>query len=359
MFTRLPNRDGISTTPGLLFGAAVATAPARRFSRKNSLTSSDVSWHDAAMSTSDVTVDFDCTPWARSLAPLVPQHGLKQYWISLVALSRKLFGTLKHFFLESMRCAVATKNQYPCMAALVLVIVTTGSSNAAEPTPTCYPSATPVATVDWPSSDPNILLTTDFYVNRIAPQPGPVLVFRGAGQRCGVERSLQYIWPPDAMYHLVVQDIRENDNSLFEFDQDDGHDLLELINAQPWSRGGNLAMEGWSNAGIVDYLAAVGASVSLRGIAPHFATGDLLNYCYFNGGVLHRGVANPDGTSWADYVSLPIWNNYLITDNQAAATHVAGLHVGGGSTYSVKERLTRSHGCKMPVIPAGETSRRS
>jgi putative CocE/NonD family hydrolase len=89
-------------------------------------------------------------------------------------------------------------------------------------------------------------------------------------------------------------------------------------------------MSGGSNAGIVDYLAAPGAVAALRGIAPSFATGDLLNYGIFNGGVLHRDtVAIPFNTPWKDYVGLPDWHKYLITDSDAASTHVAGFHRSG------------------------------
>ena len=47
-----------------------------------------------------------------------------------------------------------------------------------------------------------------------------------------------------------------------QFDQDDSHALLEYIDQQTWSQGANgrIAMNVWSNGGVVNYLAAVGAA---------------------------------------------------------------------------------------------------
>jgi uncharacterized protein len=184
------------------------------------------------------------------------------------------------------------------------------------------------------------LLVTDIYLKD--GKRRPVLVMRGCDMRHKVVPNLSSIWPTNAAYHLVVQDIRGDclagafrGDLLYSADRDDGHDLLDYIDKQPWSNG-RIAMEGWSNQGIVAYLAAPGAGASLRGIHTHYATGDLLNYGLFNGGVLHNEIPFPVdiplpplAPSWADYVGWPIWDGYLIEDGEAASAHVAGLHVGG------------------------------
>jgi predicted acyl esterase len=180
-------------------------------------------------------------------------------------------------------------------------------------------------------------LVTDVYLKDSSPRP--VIVIRGNEIRC------RTTYPANADYHLVVQDIRPvsgivgDPNFLHSADQDDGQALLEQIantNAFPWCDG-HIAMEGFSNAGIVSYLAAPNAPVKLRGIEPSFATGDLLNYGFFNGGVLHHETADlyvvppyyPSGPPWEGYADLPIWDRYLIKDTDAAATQVAGFHHGG------------------------------
>jgi predicted acyl esterase len=187
------------------------------------------------------------------------------------------------------------------------------------------------------------LLVTDIYLKDSTRRP--VLVLRGCDVRRKVVPNLPYIWPTNAAYDLVVQDIRGDclggafsGDLLYSADRDDGHDLLDYIEKQPWSQGanGHIAMEGWSNQGILAYLAAPAAKAALRGIHTHYATGDLLNYGLFNGGVLHNEIQFPVdiplpplAPSWADYVGWPIWDGYLIDDGHAASAHVAGLHVGG------------------------------
>jgi uncharacterized protein len=183
-------------------------------------------------------------------------------------------------------------------------------------------------------------LVTDIYLKDNTQRP--VLVMRGCDLRRKVVPSLPYIWPTNATYHLVVQDIRGDclagafkGDVLYSADHDDGQALLDYIDHQAWSQRtpGHVAMEGWSNQGILAYLAAPGAGLSLRGIHTHYATGDLLNYGLFNGGVLHNEIPFPVDLpvkpSWAEYVGWPIWDRYLIDDSQAALAHVAGLHVGG------------------------------
>jgi predicted acyl esterase len=189
-----------------------------------------------------------------------------------------------------------------------------------------------------PSPAPPPQLWTELYLTTPAPSK-PVLVFRGCNAG---HADWCAFWPDDAAYYVVGQEIRGDclagpfqGDLLYKFDRDDGHALLETIDAKSWSQGpgGHIAMEGWSNVGIMSYLAAVGAGTSLRGIRPHFATGDLLNYGLFNGGVWHEEIPwpvdLPAGTAWKDYVALGIWNKYLITDSDANLAKVAGLHIGG------------------------------
>jgi putative CocE/NonD family hydrolase len=148
---------------------------------------------------------------------------------------------------------------------------------------------------------------------------------------------------------VIAQDIRENQDCqvapfsgdlLYTFDQADGHALLDNIDAQQWGTNHHIAMYGLSNGGIVAYLAAIDASPSLRGIQTHYATGDLLNYGLFNGGVWHKDISTwpvdlPTNMPWVDYVhmvdnvGMPFWDKYLINSSQAAKVNVPGLHVGG------------------------------
>jgi uncharacterized protein len=202
------------------------------------------------------------------------------------------------------------------------------------PGPSCSstPSTTPTISVIVCAHD-GFQLKTDVYLKDSTPRP--VLVLRGI--RCGITYD-----PNTANYHLVVQERRQPEgqynepNFLYSADQDDGHALLEQIASPnfPWCNG-RIYMEGGSAGGIVEYVAAPGAVTALRGIKAAFATGDILNYGLFNGGVLHRDVVartTPAPTlppSWRDYVNLPQWNNYLITSNDASRAHVAGLHKGG------------------------------
>ena len=168
------------------------------------------------------------------------------------------------------------------------------------------PSCAPSATAQWPSADPNILLNTDFYWT-VPKVPHPVLVLRGCEAASSTPCAL---WPANA--HMVVQDIRGSSGChnvatpffgdlLYKYDQDDGHAMLARIDASlDWSQGpnGHVAMEGSSNGGIVSYLAAVGAGPSLRGIRTNSATGDLLNYGLFNGGVQHKEIPYPIDLQW-------------------------------------------------------------
>jgi uncharacterized protein len=190
------------------------------------------------------------------------------------------------------------------------------------------------------------MLSTDFYFQQVLNTPKPVLVFRGCSASSGNGNFCNF-WPEDGLYHIVAQDIRGSPGCsntptpfigdlLYKYDQDDGHTLLGYINGELWGSSGHLAMEGWSNGGIVSYLAAVNAGPYLRGIQTHYATGDLLNYGLFNGGVQHKEILYPvdlpqapNQISWKDYVGLGIWDKYLITDSDAGRANVAGLHVGG------------------------------
>lgn len=240
-----------------------------------------------------------------------------------------------------LACAIA--------ASLALAALTTSdaasdlSSSGPTPTPACGDFANscttnhPTFTVYVCTRD-GFPLLTDVYLKDSSPRP--VLIVRGNQIRCKTKD------PVGADYHLVVQDIRiptagvHDPNFIHSADKDDGHFLLEQIgdpNAFPWCNG-VMAMQGASNAGIASYLAAPSATPKLRGIEPSFATGDLLNYGFFNGGVLHHETADlyatsyyPDGgLAWEDYANLPIWETrYLIKDSDASATQVAGFHKSG------------------------------
>jgi predicted acyl esterase len=133
-----------------------------------------------------------------------------------------------------------------------------------------------------------------------------VLVFR----ECDATDLLNFC-PVDA-YHVVVQDIRGSPychntptpfigDLLYKYDQDDGHALVDNLGLTNWSNG-HVAMEGTSNGGIVAYLAAAGwapgTGASLRGIQTNSATGDLLNYGLFTGGVLHKEIPYPVDLHW-------------------------------------------------------------
>jgi putative CocE/NonD family hydrolase len=166
-------------------------------------------------------------------------------------------------------------------------------SDAAGDTSSC---SHPTMTVNVRARD-GTLLVTDIYLKDSTRRP--VLVMRGCDMRCKVVPNLAYIWPTNAAYDLVVQDIRGDclggafsGDLLYSADRDDGQDLLDYIVQQPWANG-YIAMQGWSNQGILAYLAAPGAGAALRGIQTHYATGDLLNYGLFNGGVLHNEIPFP------------------------------------------------------------------
>jgi uncharacterized protein len=191
------------------------------------------------------------------------------------------------------------------------------------PTATCTPSA-PFRFLTYASDGTPIW--TDLYATTPLTAK-PVLVMRGAGG-CP-------LGTPSPDYHLLVQESLANNDSLpapFNADRVDGQALLTWLAAQPWCNG-RISMLGWSANAIVDYLAVPGATTALVGIQANFATGDLLNYGLFNGGVLHRETADllayPEGTSWKDYVGLPVWGNYLITSHDASLAHVAGIERSG------------------------------
>jgi predicted acyl esterase len=189
-----------------------------------------------------------------------------------------------------------------------------------------------VETVMVPAPD-GTLLATDIY--RKDDLPRPVQVIRGGGARTG-SKALGESAESAGIYDLVVQDLRggvdpQGTDFIFSQDGGDGRSLLAFIEKQAWSSG-HVSMFGVSNSGIVDYLAARGAVPSLRGISPSYATGDLLHYGLFNGGVLHLETANDvafGGVSWEAHASLSMWEDYLIDDAQAAAVDAIGLHRGG------------------------------
>jgi len=190
-----------------------------------------------------------------------------------------------------------------------------------------------VETVFVAGGDGKTLLATDLYLKDRTARP--LVVMRGGNARSLTGPSLASLWPQSATYDLVVQDTRGTGSSqgsevLFSEDGADGRALLAYLDQQPWSNK-RVAMQGWSNAGIVDYLATLGAAPSLVGIQPNYATGDILHYGVFSGGVLHRETADLVGYSgaWQAYVGLSTWKGFLVDDAQAASTNAVGLHRGG------------------------------
>jgi predicted acyl esterase len=205
-------------------------------------------------------------------------------------------------------------------------------------------SSCPSGTAQWPSYDPNILLNTDFYWTAPFTQH-PVLAFR----RCNATELINgcSIWNPSYPYHVVVQDIRGSPDCantpfigdlLYKYDQDDGHAFIAGIKGSSSWCNGNIAMEGSSNGGILSYLAAVNADPALRGIQPSYATGDLLSYGLFNGGVQHKEIPYPVDLQWrlwrvADF-NHDNTPDYVLYNPGTSATAVwylnSDLIVGGG-----------------------------
>ncbi len=215
-----------------------------------------------------------------------------------------------------------------------------GDTSSGTPSP--YYDLLPLTPCDTPSCTPSppyqfttyasdgTAIRTDLYTTDLH-SPKPVLVIRG--DRDCVPSS---IWSTNSEYNLLVQEFFAGDDSSpvpYNADRVDGQALLASIAQQHSWCNGRIWMQGWSATAIPDYLAAPGATPALVGIQTNYATGDLLNYGMFNGGVLHREVADlvpyPEGTSWEDYVGLPIWGNYLITNNDASLAHAAGLERSG------------------------------
>jgi predicted acyl esterase len=220
-------------------------------------------------------------------------------------------------------------------AVIVFALAVSSRMSSANPldldtpcaTPTCTPSP-PITFSTWTTD--NTEIKTDLYAT-IPLTAKPVLVMRGVPGCIPAN-----IWSPSSAYHLLVQEsLAASDSSPVPFNADrvDGQALLGWLAAQPWCNG-RISMEGWSANAIVDYLAVPGATTALVGIQANFATGDLLNYGFFNGGVLHRETADllgySEGTPWEDYASLPVWStNYLITQHDASLAHAAGIERSG------------------------------
>jgi predicted acyl esterase len=189
-------------------------------------------------------------------------------------------------------------------------------------------------TVMVPTPD-GTLLATDIF--RKDDTPRPVRVMRGCSVRTGDDTAGNAV-ETSGQYDLVYQDMRTAectpDGTIFIFSDDggDGRALLSYIKTQPWSNG-HVSMQGWSHGGIVDYLAAPGADSTLVGTDTNYATGDILHYGFFNGGVWHRETGDLLSyavESWEHYVARPEWStDYLVTDAQAATVNSVGLHLGG------------------------------
>ena len=256
---------------------------------------------------------------------------------TLLVLSLLAAVVRKDWFLQgtsSLACAIA--------ASVVLALA---PPDAAGDPPPCDPS--PCGGVIPSTCDYGTRPHPTFTVNMCAPDgyslktdvylkdgnQRPVLVLRGDRIRCDSGP------PANANYHMVVQDIRPAacGNFLGSADQDDGHALLRKIadrESFPWCDG-RIVMQGWTTSGIPVYLAAPDAVAQLHGIQANFATGDLLNYGFFNGGVLHHETADlaflppssyyPSNPPWAGYVGMPIWDKYLITTGDARSVKAAGF----------------------------------
>jgi predicted acyl esterase len=214
---------------------------------------------------------------------------------------------------SSSKLAFFSLRVLPSLVAAAFIASAVALSNSVGETSSCAPSGT----AQWPAAPtPNPsppLLSTDFYFEDLST-PHPVLLLRGceAASTDFCSSPQPSLWPGDGTYHLVIQDIRGSSGChnvvtpffgdlLYKFDQDDGHATLAGIEGSGWSQlpgGSRIAMEGTSNGGVVSYLAAPHASPSLRGIQPHFATGDLLNYGLFNGGVQHKEIPYPVDLQW-------------------------------------------------------------
>ncbi len=108
-------------------------------------------------------------------------------------------------------------------------------------------------------------------------------------ERLGFQRYL------DAGYALVYQMVRglggsEGEFGFFFVEGEDGYDSVEWIAAQPWCDG-NVAMDGGSYLGTVQWLAAREQPPHLRCIIPTVPAGDYFNELPYKGGAL--------GIDWA------------------------------------------------------------
>ena len=190
-----------------------------------------------------------------------------------------------------------------------------------------------IETVMLPAPD-GTLLATDIWKKDNTPRP--VRVWRGGAAR-DAARTLGASVKASGEYDLVAQDTRGTGCSagtefIFDHDRSDGQALINYIKIQPWTNG-HVEMDGFSNGAITDYVAAPGADATLKGIATNYATGDILHYGLFNGGVLHRETADvisyTANEPWEVYSGKPMWANYLITDAQATTVNAVGIHRGG------------------------------
>ena len=109
-------------------------------------------------------------------------------------------------------------------------------------------------------------------------------------------------------YVMVVQDVRGRHASdgewyPFRFDGQDGYDTVEWCAAQPWSDG-NVGMFGMSYHGASQWLAAVEAPHSLKGIVPGLTSADLFDSWTYLGGAF--------GLWWTGH-----WSAGFVLDNIA------------------------------------------
>lgn len=109
-------------------------------------------------------------------------------------------------------------------------------------------------------------------------------------------------------YVMVVQDVRgrhasEGEWYPFRYDGQDGFDTVEWCASQPWSDG-NVGMFGMSYHGATQWLAAVEAPPSLKGIVPGLTSADLYDSWTYLGGAF--------GLWWTGH-----WSAGFVLDNIA------------------------------------------
>jgi len=120
-------------------------------------------------------------------------------------------------------------------------------------------------------------------------------------------------------YAVVVQDTRGKGGSEGEFEpyvteEQDGYDTVEWVAAQEWCSG-DVVMTGTSGDGMTQWLAAVGAPPSLRGIAPVLSTDSYGEGWSYTSGVLEHGFL----TTWSATELAPLPDKLPFIDDAVHA----------------------------------------